>query len=86
MLDSKQKELSKNLYNELKTRFPEIGLVEIVESPFEEGEVWMRVIPPLDSQKESQFSHVAAEMATDILVDYGYNILITYARCPSTTH
>ena len=29
----KQKELSKNLYNELKTRFPEIGLVEIVESP-----------------------------------------------------
>jgi len=86
MLNFKEEELSQKLYSELKSRFPDIELVEIIESPFAEGDVWMRVIPPGDSEKESQFSRLAAEMTTDILVDYGYGILITYARNPATSH
>jgi hypothetical protein len=87
MLNIKQKELSENLYNTLKGQFPDIELVEIIECPFEEGDVWMRVIPPTDSEQESQFSHLAAEMVTDILLDYGHDILITYASYPPTaTH
>ena len=86
MLNFKQQELSENLYNALKVRFPDIELVEILESPFGEADIWIRVVPPVDKEKRSEFSHIAAEMTTDILVDYGYGIAITYAREPSATH
>jgi hypothetical protein len=86
MLNSTPQELSKKLYHALKERFPDINLVEIVENPFTHDSIWMRVIPPSDTQTRLQFSGLAAEMTTDILVDHDCDILITYAANPLITH
>lgn len=86
MLNFKEKELSNNLFNKLKEQFPAIELVEIIENCFDDGDVWMRVIPPLDRQERNQFSELAADLATDTLIEYGYDIVITYASDPATIH
>ena len=52
MLNIQQKELSENLFSTLKAQYPEVDLMEIIESPFEQGSVWMRVYPPADLQKK----------------------------------
>lgn len=84
MLNFKEKELSKNLFNKLKKQFPAIELVDIIENSFDGGDVWMRVIPPLNRQERNQFSELAADFTTDILMEYGYDIIITYAANPAT--
>ncbi|MEN9849305.1 MAG: hypothetical protein RL368_2045 [Pseudomonadota bacterium] len=86
MLNFKQKELSENLFLTLKAQFPDIGLVEIIENPFEGGEVWMRIQPPVNSQQQSQFSELAAELSTNILVEYGYDIAISYVTDNKAVH
>jgi hypothetical protein len=78
MLNPKQKEIGEHLYNSLKAQFPSIELVEIIDCPFEEGDIWMRIIPPDDSKQKSQFSNMASMMITDILMEYGRDVLIIY--------
>jgi hypothetical protein len=86
MLNFKEQELSNNLFNKLKKQFPAIELVEIIENSYDGGDVWMRVIPPLDRQERTQFSELAAELTTEILMEYGYDIVITYAANPAVSH
>lgn len=86
MLNFKEQELSNNLFNKLKKQFPAIELVEIIENAYDGGDVWMRVIPPLDRQERTQFSELAAELTTEILMEYGYDIVITYAANPAVSH
>jgi hypothetical protein len=86
MLNMQQKELSENLFSTLKAQYPEIDLMEIIESPFEQGSVWMRVYPPADLQKKRLFGELAAELSTDILVEYGCDIIITYVAGSSVVH
>ncbi len=78
MLNIQQKKISENLFSTLKAQYPEIDLLEIIESPFEKDSVWMRLYPPVDFQKKRLFSKLAAELSTDILVKYGCYIVITY--------
>jgi len=86
MLNSKEIELSQNLFNQLKGQFPTIELVEIIENAFDGGDVWIRVIPPLDRQERNQFSELAAKLATDILIESDYDIITTYAANPAIIH
>lgn len=86
MLNLQQKELSENLFSTLKAQYPEIDLMEIIESPFEQGSVWMRIYPPADLQKKRSFGELAAELSTDILVEYGCDIIITYVAGSSAVH
>ena len=86
MLNLQQKKLSENLFSTLKAQYPEIDLMEIIESLFEQGSVWMRVYPPADLQKKRLFGELAAELSTDILVEYGCDIIITYVSGSSVVH
>jgi len=86
MLNFKEKELSENLFYKLKKDFPTIELVEIIKNSFDGGDVWMRVVPPLNRQERNQFSELTAQLSTDILMEYGYDIVTTYAANPATIH
>lgn len=86
MLNFKEQELSNHLFNKLKEQFPSIELVEIIENSCDGGDIWMRVIPPLDRQERTQFSELAADLATEILIEYSYDIVITYAADPAASH
>ena len=46
----------------------------------------MRVVPPLNRQERNKFSELTAQLSTDILMEYGYDIVTTYAANPATIH
>ncbi|MCK5524760.1 MAG: hypothetical protein KAI83_16670 [Thiomargarita sp.] len=79
MMNLKERELSNQLFTTLKRQFPEIDLVEIVESPVQADGIRVRMIMPEDEDKEIEIREKASEISTDILLDYGYLMLISSA-------
>jgi hypothetical protein len=76
MINFKQMELAEGLFNKLKAKFPEIELVNIVEHPENPNGLRVRIIMPEDDDRRIALTETAAEISTDILLDYGYDILI----------
>jgi hypothetical protein len=72
-------ELSHLLFDKLKALFPEIELVSIVESPFQRDSIWVNIILPEDDDRDIALCELAGEISTDILMDYGYDIMISSA-------
>lgn len=76
MINFKQRELSQLLFDKLKKRFPELELVDIVESPENSNSIWVNVIMPDDEDREIEVREMASELSADINMDYGYHILV----------
>jgi hypothetical protein len=76
MINFKQLELSHELFNRLQAEFPEIQLVEIEESPVYRDNIWVNLLMPADEDREIGLRGLAADISTDILLDYGYHISI----------
>ncbi len=76
MINDKQIELSRMIFDTLKNKFPEIELVNIVESSENPNTIWVRVTVPPDDNKEIELLEIGGEMSADILLDYGYHILV----------
>jgi len=74
-MNVKQKELIDDLYQSTKQRFPEIDLINITNSPENSEEIWINVTSP-NEQLEDELIVFSAEKSTDILLDYGYQILV----------
>ena len=72
-------ELSHRLFDNLKALFPEIELVSIVESPFQKDSIWVNIILPENDERNIALSELAGELSTDIMMDYGYDIMISSA-------
>lgn len=79
MMNLKEIELSNQIFATLKQQFPEIDLVEIVESPIQRDSVRVRIVMPEDEDREISMREKASEISTDILLEYGYHILISSA-------
>jgi len=71
MINFKQRELSQMLFDKLKKRFPELELIDIIESPENSNSIWVNVIMPDDEDRE-----MASELSADINMDYGYHFLV----------
>jgi hypothetical protein len=78
-MNSKQMELSQMLFNQLKAQFPEIELVSIVESPIYRDSIWVNIVKPENDDRRLELNELAANISTDILMDYGYDIMISSA-------
>lgn len=74
MINFKQEELSLNLFQQLKERFPEIELMEIMESPVYRDHIWVRISVPEEEDRYMDLVELSSEIATDMLLDYGYQI------------
>jgi len=66
MINSKQIELSKALFDKLKIHYPEIELVSIVENQMYRDSIWINLITPKDENRDIEMSDLAAELSTDI--------------------
>lgn len=77
MMNFKEKELSLQLFDTLKQHFPDIQLVAIVASPLEESSWRVRIRMPTDEDQEVELREMASTLSTDILLNYGYHILIS---------
>jgi len=75
MINFKQRELSHMLVDKVKARFPEVEMVDIMESPENPYSLWIKVIMPDDEDREIEARKMASEISADILMDYGYHML-----------
>lgn len=76
MINFKQRELSRKLFDDLKTKFPEIELVKITESYETPEDIWVHVSMPQNDEREIDLIETSAEISTDLLITYGYHITI----------
>ena len=82
MFNDKEIELSHGLFNQLKEQFPEIALAGITPSAENPQDVWVNLVMPEDEDREIALREIAAEISTEILLDYGYHITIVTADPP----
>jgi hypothetical protein len=76
MINFKQLELSQQLFDQLQQRYPDVALVDIVESGVYPNHIWVRMVMPADEDKEIEIGKLASEISTDILLDHGHHITI----------
>lgn len=70
-------ELAHLLFDKLKQQYPEIELMDIVESGVIPSHLWVNIIMPEDEDREIEMRQLAAEISTDILIDFGYHTTIS---------
>ena len=76
MMNFKQEELIEELMNQVKKKFPEVGLIKIMESCEDPESLWIEVTAPEDADREMELREFAGDKATDIFLDYGYHMLV----------
>jgi len=76
MINFKQEQLIAELVDYVKEKFPEIRFIGISESPEDPADLWIRVTAPEDEDRESELISYACDRSMDILMDYGYHMLV----------
>jgi hypothetical protein len=76
MINFKQQELIDQLFREVKQKFPEVEFISISRSPEDPADLWLNVTAPADEDREIELREFASEKTSDILLDFGYLILV----------
>jgi hypothetical protein len=79
MINAKQIELGRLLFDKLKQKFPELEMVDMTESYEDPNHLWVNVLLPEDEEREIAIREMASEISMDILLEYGYHITISSA-------
>jgi hypothetical protein len=79
-INSKQHELIEGLVSELNKKFPGVKFVDITESPENPNDLWINVTEPEDEDTEIELTAFFSEKSADILMDYGYHMLVMPIR------
>jgi len=79
-INFKQQELIDGLVEALKEKFPEVRFVDVTESPENPNDLWINVSRPDDDDREMELTDFFSEKAADILMDYGYHMLVMPIR------
>jgi hypothetical protein len=77
MITARKLKMARALYRAIKTRFPEVKLAFISESPENPRDVWVNIIMPEDDDRIIEIQEFAGEKSTDILLERGYHITIS---------
>jgi hypothetical protein len=80
MINFKQEELIEEVVNYVRKKFPEVRFIEVSESPEDPADLWIRVTAPEDEDRESELIEYACDKTMDILMDYGYHMLVMPTR------
>jgi hypothetical protein len=73
MITKERLRLAQELFAKIQARFPEISLEKIRQSPEHPDDTWLYVIAPMDEEREMEMSAYAAELETDLLIEYDYH-------------
>ena len=79
-INFKHEELIDELVNTIIKKFPEVEFINISESPEDQESLWINVTSPKDEDKEIELREFASDKTTDILIDYGYHMLVMPTR------
>ncbi len=75
-INSKQQQLIEELVSSVKEKFPEVDFVDVTESPENPNDLWVNVTEVENEDREIELIKFCGSKATDILMDYGYHILV----------
>ncbi|KPA15885.1 hypothetical protein MHK_003907 [Candidatus Magnetomorum sp. HK-1] len=76
MINFKQKELCNELFNQLHLKYPELKLTNITQSPENPEDIWVHINYPEDEDLQIEIGEFSSDLATDILLNYGYSIMV----------
>jgi hypothetical protein len=79
-INLKQRELILSLVEDLNRYFPDIKFFDVTESPENPNDLWINVSRPDDDDREIELTDFFSEKAADILMDYGYHMLVMPIR------
>ncbi len=79
-INFKQDELIEKLMNDIKQEFPEVELIKITEGPEAPETLCINMTAPEDEDREIELRRFGSEIVADILLDYGYHMLIMPRR------
>ncbi|MCP4113749.1 MAG: hypothetical protein GY749_50845 [Desulfobacteraceae bacterium] len=79
-INTKQQELIQELIEDLNRNFPDIKFVDVTESPENPNDLWINVTRPEDDDREIELTDFFSEKTADILMDYGYHMLVMPIR------
>jgi hypothetical protein len=80
MINFKQEELIDGLLREIREHYPEVELIKVMESAENPSTLWIRVTAPDDEEREIEMREFASDKVADILLDYGYHMLVMPTR------
>jgi hypothetical protein len=86
MLNFKQEELIRKLIKEIQQQFPEVKFINVAHSPENPNELWVRVTAPETEEREFELRDFTSEKSINILLDYGYQILVMPTRNPESAN
>ncbi len=75
-INIKQQQLIDELYSKVHSLYPEISFKELEVSPDDPEHIWIIVTADMDEERELEMREIAADLQTDILLNYGYAISI----------
>ncbi|MEZ4528856.1 MAG: hypothetical protein R2941_23335 [Desulfobacterales bacterium] len=83
MINFKQEQLIEEVVNYVREKFPEVRFIGVSESPEDPADLWIRVTSPEDEDRRSELISYACDKTMDILLDYGYHMLVMPTRRPA---
>jgi len=75
-LNPKQQELVEQLVRDIEAKYPEAKFLDVFPSPKSPSSLWIEVIRPDSEDREIELREYVAERAMDILLDFGYHLLV----------
>jgi hypothetical protein len=75
-MNHKQRELIEELFQTVHAKYPQTRITGYELNPDDKEHIWVIVEVIMDEDTEIELIGYAAELCTDILMDYGYSISI----------
>ncbi|RLC12558.1 MAG: hypothetical protein DRI57_17580 [Deltaproteobacteria bacterium] len=72
----RQQEIIEEFVKGLEKKFPEVKFMELSESPEDPDDLWVNVTRPASDHRMIELLEYCGGKSTDILLDYGYGILV----------
>ncbi len=79
-LNHKQEELIQDLVRDIEAQFPETRFVQVTTSPESERTLWIEFTKPEGDGRMLDIIEYAGPRVMDILLDYGYHMLVMPAE------
>ncbi len=80
MINFRQQELIETFVSEVEGRFPDVKFVDVTESPENPNDLWINVTRVRNEDRLIELIDFCSEKSTDILMDYGYHMLVMAVR------
>jgi hypothetical protein len=80
MINFKQEELIEEIFGAVKDKFPEVEFISVTESPEDPADLWINISAPENEDREDELIEFASDKTTDVLLDYGYHMLVMPVR------